>query len=45
MIGIVGTIILLPLALVGLAIGFVRFAIAGFAALADAGISRLTATG
>jgi hypothetical protein len=44
-IGIIGTIILLPLALAGLAIGFVRFAAAAVRALVAAGMSRLTPTG
>ena len=44
-IGIVGTVVLLPLALAGLVIGAIRFALAALGALAAAGISRLNATG
>jgi len=43
MIGIVGAIVLLPLALVGLVYGFVRFAASLVAAVADAAVSRLLA--
>jgi hypothetical protein len=44
-IGIIGTIVLLPLALVGLAVGLVRFGLAAIRALVGSGISRLAASG
>ena len=44
-IGIGGTIVLLPLALLALLFGLVRFAVAAVVALAAAGIHRLIATG
>ena len=44
-IGIVGTVVLLPLALAGLVIGLVRFGVKALAALAEDGISRLSPTG
>ena len=45
MIGIIGTIVLLPLALVGLAVGLVRFGLSAIRALVGSGISRLAASG
>jgi hypothetical protein len=44
-IGIIGAIILLPLAIIGLVVGLIRFAANALVALAEAGISRLGATG
>ena len=44
-IGIIGTIVLLPLALVGLAVGLVRFGLSAVRALVGSGISRLAASG
>jgi hypothetical protein len=44
-IAILGTILLLPIALVTLAYGFVRFAVKLVAALGDAAISHLLHTG
>ena len=43
MIGILGAILLLPLALVGLAYGVVRFAASLVTAVADAAVSRMLA--
>jgi hypothetical protein len=43
MIGILGAILLLPLALVALVYGLVRFAASLLAALADAAVARLPA--
>jgi len=41
MIGILGAIVLLPLALVGLVYGFLHFAASLVAAVGDAAVSRL----
>ena len=45
MIRIIGTIVLLPVALVGLLVGFVAFGAKLLEALAEDGISRLAHTG
>jgi hypothetical protein len=45
MIGIVGTLVLLPLAIVGLLIGFMRFGLKLIAAVAAATIARVPHTG
>ena len=42
MIGIVGTIVLVPLAVIGLALGIVRFTLAALATLGAAAGSRLS---
>ena len=44
MIGILGAILLLPLALVGLVYGLVRFVASLVAAVGDAAVSRLLAS-
>ena len=44
-IGLIGTLVLLPLALVCLLFGCVRFAFAALRALAEEGVSHLRATG
>ena len=44
-IGVIGTLVLLPLALVCLVIGLVRFGFAALRALAEEGVSHLRATG
>ena len=44
MIGILGAILLLPLALVALVYGLVRFAASLIAAVADAAVSHMLAT-
>jgi hypothetical protein len=45
MIGIVGTIVLIPLAIIGLVIGIFRFAVAEIVALVSAGLARLAPHG